>query len=170
MLMTDITAKILAQKLLHIFYKHRRELNASTKCVHKNHNDCRAIHLNKIIECIQNRECINFILPAFPAKSSNKNKTVGPFPDLGERLALKFLNQLCEKIGSLYTPGAKIIICADGRVFNDLVMVSDTNVSLYTEEIEKIICEDRLSHLSTFKLDSYYQTLPYAIMRTNLVR
>lgn len=40
-------------------------------------------------------EPIEFILPAFPAKSLNPGKVLDSHPDMAERLLLSFLNHLC---------------------------------------------------------------------------
>ena len=99
---------------------------------------------------------LTFILPAFPAKSSNRNKTHGPLPDFGELLALKRLQKMCEEISRVYPAGAEVIICSDGRVFNDLVNVNDHDLALYDQKITAMIKEFNLSHLKTYSLDDFY--------------
>ena len=47
------------------------------------------------------------ILPAFPAKSPNRQKQFLHLPDYGEVLALNNLNLLCNKITNIYSKGAK---------------------------------------------------------------
>lgn len=97
-----------------------------------------------------------FLLPAFPAKSPSPAKTSGALPDFGEVLALQGLNELCEKISELYKPGARIIICSDGRVFSDVVKVSDEQISEYQKGIEEIAKEFNLSKISLFALDDLF--------------
>src|SRR5690348_6533182 len=106
-------SEAISTKIMQMLYPYRREL-PSLECTHEDRVECYDVHLNKIKQYIQNRQRIMFVLPAFPAKSANTNKTRGPFPDLGERLSLRFLNQLCENITSVYARGAEIIICSDG--------------------------------------------------------
>lgn len=108
---------------------------------------------------------IVMVLPAFPAKSSNEQKTLGPLPDFGELLALKKLNRTCEAIRKIYAPGAAIIICSDGRVFNDLVQVSDENVNKYQTSIQDMIKKFGFQNLSTFNLDDYFDGLAFDAMR-----
>lgn len=99
---------------------------------------------------------LTFILPAFPAKSPSGDKTSGLDPDMGEVLALQNLNDLCERITDIYSPGAKVIICSDGRVFSDVVMVSDQHIDQYALGIEEIIREFHLKHLSTLSMEDFY--------------
>ena len=62
---------------------------------------------------------IEFILPAFPCKSSNTNKVHGTSPDKGEELALRSLHRFVQDVKSTYQPGAKVWIVSDGHVFSD---------------------------------------------------
>ena len=116
--------------------------------------DIREIPLmRKMVEKMMRGEKLVFILPAFPAKSPSPMKTTGILPDLGEVLALKNLNRMCGEISGHYAPGAEVIICSDGRVFSDVVSVSDEHISSYAEGIDDIIREFDLSHLKTFSMD-----------------
>jgi pyoverdine/dityrosine biosynthesis protein Dit1 len=115
--------------------------------------------LKNIKKLIAQNKPLIFILPAFPAKSSNRNKTEGPLPDLGEVIALANLNKLCSKIEDIYTPGAQVLICSDGRVFNDLVFVTENDLLAYDKKIREIIIEFQFSHLSTYNLDAYVEEL-----------
>lgn len=131
------------------------------KCFHPN--------FTKIISYVRRNLPMVLILPAFPAKSSNRDKTATSLPDLGELLSLKFLNELCKKIQAIYAPGAHLVICSDGRVFNDVVHVSDEQVDAYMRQITHLIQHHQLQHLTTFKLDDYYLDLSYTAMRNVLV-
>lgn len=102
---------------------------------------------------------LTFLLPAFPAKSPSPLKVAGQLPDLGEVLALKNLNEMCVRISNVYAPGARVLICSDGRIFGDVVGVSDTVIDQYQASIRDIITELGLLHLGTFDLDDLYPTL-----------
>jgi pyoverdine/dityrosine biosynthesis protein Dit1 len=135
---------------------------------------CRSLFYNQHIESLQKiiraHAPIHFILPAFPAKSPNQQKTLGHLPDYGEVLALKRLNDLCKEIGNFYSHGAFITICSDGRVFNDLVEASDEAVDQYAQKIRKILEEQQLKNIFTYSLDDAYITASdYSSMRTWLV-
>ncbi len=112
--------------------------------------------LRRIEEKIALREELLFILPAFPAKSPSGEKTIGSLPDFGEVLALKNLQNLCERIGAVYPPGARLLICSDGRAFSDVVNVADPVIDRYNEGVKQIIQEFDLGALSVFTMDELY--------------
>jgi hypothetical protein len=62
---------------------------------------------------------IQMCLPAFPCKSSNRQKVGGSLPDRGEYVALQTLYAFTEAVGELYAPGAEILIISDGHVFSN---------------------------------------------------
>lgn len=133
--------------------------------------DADAHHVGKIVELMKAGQPIELVLPAFPAKSSNQEKTVGILPDLGEVLALEKLERLCVAIEKIYAGGAKMIICSDGRVFSDLVKVSEEAVTAYGKEIRRIIRERGLTHLGTFDLDDVFpDSATFDEMRRVLVK
>ncbi|MEA9356049.1 L-tyrosine/L-tryptophan isonitrile synthase family protein [Bacteriovorax sp. PP10] len=125
--------------------------------------------MQKIEAQMVQRKTLQFLLPAFPAKSPSPLKTAGHHPDLGEVLALNNLNEMCKKITSLYEPGAEVIICSDGRIFSDVVMVSDKIIDEYSEWIKSIIIEFDLKHLSTFAMDDIHQEMNGPELRERLV-
>src|SRR5687767_2994259 len=99
-------------------------------------------HLGKIEALVARNAVIELVLPAFPAKSANPEKTTGTLPDLGELLAMRRLEALCVKIEEIYAPGARVVICSDGRVFSDLVGVTDADVTAYGQEIARMIADE----------------------------
>lgn len=109
-----------------------------------------------------------FLLPAFPTKSPNRAKVLGPLPDLAEELALRFLESLCERVAEVYPPGARIRICSDGRVFNDLIGVSDDDVTRYARELHRMIDRIGAIHLDQFTLDDVHPGAAHARMRAEL--
>lgn len=123
----------------------------------------------KIQAAIAEQRVLTLILPAFPAKSANRQKTLSEKPDRGEIIGLTNLNQLCQNMQEIYPVGVKLIICSDGRVFNDLVLVSDHHVDVYQKGIQQIIDEKQLTHLSTFSLDNVYSCLNFETMRELLM-
>src|SRR4029453_628170 len=101
---------------------------------------CLALHLPKVRRFVRAGEPVHLLLPAFPAKSPNPKKVLGRLPDKAEELALGFLQDVCNEISDIYPPGARITICSDGRVFSDLVGVSDQDVTDYGREID-VLCK-----------------------------
>ncbi|MBA4696046.1 MAG: L-tyrosine/L-tryptophan isonitrile synthase family protein [Legionella sp.] len=130
---------------------------------------CQEPHRQKIQASIQKQEAITLILPAFPAKSANREKTISAKPDLGERLSLVRLNAICQQISAIYPIGVKLYLCSDGRVFNDLVLVNDEEVNLYQQGIKAIIKQEKLTFLKTFALDEIYPNATYNEMRKQLM-
>jgi pyoverdine/dityrosine biosynthesis protein Dit1 len=70
---------------------------------------------------VARKEPIRMLLPGFPFKSPNtRDKVLGVLPDLGEELALKHLDGLCEQIKEVYEYGAECHITSDGLVYNGM--------------------------------------------------
>jgi len=113
---------------------------------------------------------IHFVLPAFPAKSANRNKTISQDPDMGETLALHRLNQLIERINTEYQYGAKITICSDGHVFNDLVYVNDDSVDSYQEKLKTLCQKHHFSHIDFYDLKEHYASISLSDRRTQLIK
>lgn len=127
-------------------------------------------HLQKIIKAVETNSPIQLILPAFPAKSPNRNKTLGPLPDLAEKHALENLSKLCDRIKHVYEPGAELIICSDGRVFADLVKIPDVDVTAYGDELRRHSREKYNNLIKFFNLDDVYQGIAdYDTLREELL-
>ncbi|AMP91260.1 L-tyrosine/L-tryptophan isonitrile synthase family protein [Legionella pneumophila] len=131
---------------------------------------CASPHLPKIILAVKKNEPVTFILPAFPGKSPNPEKVLGPLPDHAERLSLNFLGTLCQRIKTFYTPGIKMILCSDGRVFSDVVGMNESDVTAYQLELDRLIKEMSLADLSIFNLDYFYKDLHFVQMRDELMK
>lgn len=141
--------------------------------IHNTHDhtvNCFHQHALKIGSMFMQRKPLLFLLPAFPAKSPNPEKTAGVFPDLGERLALRQLNEICQRIDSIYPFGVEMKICSDGRVFSDLVRVAEPDVDAYAAGIERIIVDEKLNWLTTYSLDDCYSGKSHHAMRDELTK
>ena len=112
---------------------------------------------------------LTFLLPAFPAKSPSGKKTLGIMPDYAEVLALKNLNDLCQKISKIYGKKVSLIICSDGRVFSDVVNVSDKVIDDYSFGIKEIIEFYKLENLSLFRIDDVYSEFSPERMRDFII-
>jgi pyoverdine/dityrosine biosynthesis protein Dit1 len=160
----------LATEILHGVMKFRRFAGDYREpCLAKPCADCLAPHLPKVIASIQKNEPITFVLPAFPGKSPNLAKVLGPLPDMAERCSLEFLGTVCDRISVLYPPGARIILCSDGRVFSDAVGMRDEDVTDYQRMLSRIIHELGLDSISIFNLDEVYEELDFSEMRARLM-
>jgi pyoverdine/dityrosine biosynthesis protein Dit1 len=104
---------------------------------------------------------ILFTLPAFPCKSPNPAKVLGHLPDHGERLALRFLDDLCARIEEIHPAGAQVLICSDGHIFGDLIGVPDDHVDAYAAGLRAVMAQENLTRLALFTLTDVLGELPY---------
>jgi pyoverdine/dityrosine biosynthesis protein Dit1 len=158
-----------AKKILNEVMGFRRIPKADETCNGLNCPHCFSVHLPRILSAVQTGKPVVFVLPAFPGKSPNLNKVLGALPDQAERLSLIFLQNLCERIQHYYSPGIKIILCSDGRVFSDVVGMKEEDVTAYQQELDRLIEELSLTDVSTFNLDDYYNGLGFIEMRDRLM-
>lgn len=161
---TNIAGAILIKVM-----KFRRMVDSEEHKCPTDCNKCHAPHLNKVIRAVKSKQAISFVLPAFPGKSPNPSKVLGALPDMAEKQALKFLNNLCEEIKNIYPPGARVIICSDGRVFSDVVGITEEDITNYQAEIEHIIKESELMAISTFNLDDVFTGVSFDYAREILL-
>jgi pyoverdine/dityrosine biosynthesis protein Dit1 len=160
----------LGKTVLGKILNYRRMPDEHENCEGLNCKFCAATHLTKIVSAISEEKPITFALPAFPAKSPNTEKVLGVLPDYAEILSLQFLNDLCEQIKKLYTPGAKIILCSDGRVFSDVVGIKESNITAYQNKLNQLILDMSLTNLSTLNLDDFYNEISFHQMRDELMK
>jgi pyoverdine/dityrosine biosynthesis protein Dit1 len=157
-----------AETLLNHLFRYRRlDLRAGT-CVERPCRQCLASLLLRVRRSIVVGEPVRFVLPGFPAKSPSPRKVLGPRPDMAEEQALLYLQRLCDELTTLYRPGVRINICSDGRVFSDLVGVSDTTVTQYGRDIRAMITRLRATSLQTFSLDDVFSGTSFDAMRRYL--
>ncbi|HBG96881.1 MAG TPA: pyoverdine biosynthesis protein [Chromatiaceae bacterium] len=144
-----------AEKILRILFAQRRLLPNALDASATFEQEA-APHIDKLLDCISDKKPIVMILPGFPAKSPNRKKTLSALPDFGEHIALKNLNNLCNRIKEFYEPGARITICSDGRVFADVAWISDEDVTAYRRELKKHAREHYPETIDFFDLDDVY--------------
>lgn len=158
----------LAVKVLDLVFRRRKVLpqdrHGGESC-----DQCRELHLPRVRYFIEHKQPIHMILPAFPAKSPNPDKVLGHLPDLGEEIALHALQELCDQIATIYSPGARITICADGRVFSDQVKVSEEEVTAYHNELRKMISNEGLSALNVIHLEDLIKAKDVMAARATLI-
>ncbi len=156
------------QVLMHIM-KFRRISGPQTACAVSPCKSCLEPHLQKIISAIEKGVPITLVLPAFPGKSPNPAKVLGSLPDMAEKRALAFLQSLCDQVSQYYSPGARIVLCSDGRVFSDVVGMHEQDVTAYQRELARIIFESGFTSLSTIDLDDLYEGFGFDQMRAQLM-
>ena len=158
------------RNVLNLLFRHRRHLFPGDPCATAPCPDCYRVHGAKIEPSIAAGRPIGLVILAFPAKSPNRRKTLGPLPDLAEHLALNFLQLLCDQIRHFHPPGARIVICADGHVFGDLVSVPDPDITAYRDELLRVLDRAGLEALSHFSLTDAYGRVPVEQARRLLLR
>lgn len=158
----------LSIRILQTLFRHRRLQPGGGTCVDDPCEQCLALHLPKVRRWIATSEPIHFLLPSFPAKSPNLKKVLGTLPDMAEELALRFLEKVCAEITDLYSPGARISICSDGRVFSDLVGVSDEDVTSYGLELKLMLERIGARSLDVFRMEDLFDTADHFAMREQL--
>jgi pyoverdine/dityrosine biosynthesis protein Dit1 len=128
-----------------------------------------AVHLARVEHFVARGRPVELILPAFPGKSPNPNKVLGALPDMAERLSLEFLQSLCQRIQRIHPPGARLIICSDGRVFADLVRIPDSTLSRYEDELRSMMMRLGTDCVELYGLDDEYRGWDFDEMRRALV-
>lgn len=159
----------LAENILRELFRHRRLQPGAGACSADPCPQCLALHLPRVRSALANQSPLHMVLPAFPAKSANRAKTLGPLPDLGEELALRFLQERCDAVRHRYAPGAKLTICSDGRVFNDLVGVDDDDVTMYRQRLEAMIGRLGLRDIDVFDMGDIWPDDSFDTMRARLI-
>lgn len=124
-----------------------------------------ALHLPRVMAFIEQKQPIQLVLPAFPAKSPNRQKVLGTLPDAAEWHALRELVSLLDDIQEAYRPGATLTICSDGHVFADVVGVADSDVSLYRRALAAMIAELETDRVRIFDLGDAFGACPPAEAR-----
>jgi pyoverdine/dityrosine biosynthesis protein Dit1/AcrR family transcriptional regulator len=142
-----------AKQILGVIFNHRKISNTDENCTGTNCEKCFEKHLAKVNYFVSLNQPIHFILPAFPAKSPNQTKVLGELPDLGEETALITLENMCSEILDAYPPGAKVTICADGRIFASLVGITDEKVTNYANVLKEMISELQLKNIDFVNLE-----------------
>lgn len=159
----------LSIEILKTLFRHRRLQDGAGRCAEKPCEQCLGLHLPKVRRSIGAGEPIHFLLPAFPAKSPNPQKVLGRLPDMGEEIALKFLDGVCAEINDLYSPGARVSICSDGRVFSDLVGVREEDVTSYAAELRLMLERIGNGSLDFFSMEDLFDIEEHAAMRDKLL-
>jgi pyoverdine/dityrosine biosynthesis protein Dit1 len=130
---------------------------------------CYELHRPTLERQLHAGEPLHMVLPAFPAKSPNLDKVLGHLPDKAEELALRHLQNICDRIGELYAPGARLTICSDGRVFSDLVGVPDEHVTLYAKKLREMLAGIGVASIGMLRLEDVFGDQDFDRVRALLV-
>jgi pyoverdine/dityrosine biosynthesis protein Dit1 len=159
----------LEEQILRIIMGSRRALPGDG-CVDTTCPECLAPHLDLVRAFVAAGEPIHLILPAFPAKSPNLRNVLGTLPDMAEQLALVALQRICDRVRAVYTPGARLTICSDGRVFTDLVRLRDEDITEYQKAVHKLIADLGAADINLFDLDEAFATKDFDELRRLLLQ
>lgn len=159
-----------ATAVLRCLFRHRRLLATPGECTGPDCETCLALHLPRVTYFLRVQQPLHFLLPAFPAKSPSRRKTLGRLPDQAEECALLYLEAACGELRALHAPGVRVTICSDGHVFSDLVGVSDHDVNEYGREIEALIRRLECRSLDTFSMANLYEGIDFEAMRRHLIQ
>lgn len=127
-----------------------------------------------VMRLIKRRAPITLVLPSFPFKSPNSaDKVLGKLPDRAEELSLARLERFCCQVEEAYPPGCKMVIFSDGRVFNDLLGVSLSDLRAFEDELQKMVEEAGHTHISFDSMDNYVKNvadpIPEILERFNVL-
>jgi pyoverdine/dityrosine biosynthesis protein Dit1/AcrR family transcriptional regulator len=164
----DEQATRLAKELLQHLFRYRRLQPGAGACAQSPCEQCLALHLPKVRRFVLAGEPLHLLLPAFPAKSPSLRKVLGPLPDMAEELALSFLENICDELREIYSPGARITICSDGRAFSDLVGVTDEQVTAYALEVSNLLERVGAASIELFSMEDLFDSGDQAAMREQL--
>ncbi|EFQ36782.1 pyoverdine/dityrosine biosynthesis protein, partial [Colletotrichum graminicola M1.001] len=104
-----------------------------------------AVAAEKIENFRAAKKPVSLLLPAFPWKSPNPQKTLSKSPDLGEELGLRFIT------GTSRDRSARA--CSDsGLTHSDLLGYPDEDVFSYGQELRDMACENGLTSISFMRL------------------
>ncbi|WP_347901813.1 isocyanide synthase family protein [Pseudomonas purpurea] len=172
--MHGIPSQSTASVILDEILQYRRRFSAADQDLSAENRLVRHTQLPRIEAFVAQNRPIEFVLPAFPAKSPNPNKVLGEVPDMAEKLSLTFLNEVCRTIQQHYAPGARLTICSDGHVFSDLIGVSDATINVYQDQIKALIRDENLQHLAVLNLGDIQEFSPlignYDALRDTLIK
>ncbi|OWZ00407.1 hypothetical protein PHMEG_00028403 [Phytophthora megakarya] len=117
---------------------------------------------------------ITLVLPSFPFKSPNStDKVLGKLPDRAEELSMARLERFCCEVEEAYPPGCRMVIFSDGRVFNDLLGVSLSDLYAFEDELKAMVKEAGHTHIYFDSMDNYVKKvadpIPEILERFNVL-
>jgi pyoverdine/dityrosine biosynthesis protein Dit1/AcrR family transcriptional regulator len=157
------------REILKIVFNNRKTSEAEKACLENKCGTCMKMQEVKINYFTTQNKPVHFILPAFPAKSPNHEKVLGILPDLGEEIALAALEDMCKEIKNVYAPGARITICSDGRIFSELVGVTDERVTNYVKGIKQLIEKLNLQFVEIVNLEDLMEGNSFDELRNKVL-
>ncbi len=120
----------------------------------------------KFEDAIRTGKPIQMYIPCFPAKSPNHvGKTLGPYPDMAERIAVERLSAVIDAMNRIHK--TELVIASDGRMFADTWWTSDSKVNIYRDELRAAIKSPQVKLLD---LNQYFPGLSPEQGRDKIMR
>jgi len=95
--------------------------------------------VQQIARFVAQEKPINMLVVSFPFKSRNhEKKTVGDLPDMAERKSLEYMQEILEKIKTVYQPGAQLTVFCDGIAFAQFLDISQPMVLAYEKTLKQL--------------------------------
>lgn len=97
--------------------------------------------LLRILQLVSQQKVLNFLLPGFPAKSSNReDRVLGVNADFAEYLALRTFIDTARKIEEIYPNGTQITIMQDSNTLDDVGNeVCSEDYDIYYNDLNEMI-------------------------------
>lgn len=103
-----------------------------------NNNNLEKILYKKVQEAYEKKEKLNFVIPAFPGKSPNKNSCFSHLPDYTENISINAIKAFIKEINKVYKFKCNFTIIHDGHYFIKLgITRSEEELNDYINEIRK---------------------------------
>ncbi|CAG8521579.1 14580_t:CDS:2 [Dentiscutata heterogama] len=141
--------KLVVKQIIGILTKKRHRRGPS-----KHFEVARDDYENRLSKAITNNEKLLLALPSFPVKCWNPLKVERRMPDLAELNCLGRLYLLCKEIESIYEPGAKVILIADGPIYADIFNEPLNLISKYSTEFAEA------KKISTIQVETFWRENP----------
>lgn len=108
-----------------------------------NNNTLEKILYKKVQEAYEKKEKLNFVIPAFPGKSPNKNSCFSHLPDYTENISINSIKAFIKEINKVYKFKCTFTIIHDGHYFIKLgITRSEEELNDYINEIRKSLPRD----------------------------
>ena len=94
----------------------------------------------KIQSFLERDTPISMIIIGFPSKSTNtESKVMSSKFDMGDFFGLLTCDYMCREIEKVHSKGAMLTIYSDGRLYNDILGISDEVFNTYQNSLQRFI-------------------------------
>lgn len=118
--------------------------------------------LEKILKTVSQRQTIEFMLPGFVCKCSDKDRkerVFGAHADFAEYLGLRTLVDTIQTINDVYPYGASVTVVADPRTFDVCDDICTKDCNSYQSNIKTMLCNMNADNLVKFFTRKQYEVV-----------